>query len=170
MRAGLHGSHRTRRWREPDSNCRSHPRKRKVSPLHIQFGAGPVPERREAKGHQQVLCSKLAPVGRRRGGAPRFTSSCSGRQATPCIRRPIRVERVAVVGSRPLPRELTGVFEDALVWERALEPVEKLGGRSDFVVMLAVWEERAQFVRIPRDLTPAQNRKWCRFSARAGAS
>jgi hypothetical protein len=131
---------------------------------------GPVPERREAKGHQQVLCSKLAPVGRRRGGAPRFTSSCSGRQATPCIRRPIRVERVAVVGSRPLPRELTGVFEDALVWERALEPVEKLGGRSDLVVVLAVWEERAQFVRIPRDLTPAQNRKWCRFSARAGAS
>jgi hypothetical protein len=66
--------------------------------------------------------------------------------------------------------ELTGVFEDALVWERVLEPVEKLGGRSDLLVVLAVWEERAQFVRIPRDLTPAQNRKGCRFSARAGAS
>ena len=28
-------------------------------------------------------------------------------------------------------RELTVVFEDALVWERALEPAEKLGGRID---------------------------------------
>jgi hypothetical protein len=39
-------------------------------------------------------------------------------------------------------RELTVVFEDALVRERALEPVEKLGGRIDLVVVLAVWENR----------------------------
>jgi hypothetical protein len=76
------------------------PAKKESFPLQIQFGAGPVPEQREAKGHQQVLCSKLAPAGRRRGGAPRFSSSCSGRQATPCIRRPIRVERVAKIGSQ----------------------------------------------------------------------
>jgi hypothetical protein len=39
-------------------------------------------------------------------------------------------------------RELTGVFEDALAGERALEPIQKLCGGIDLVVVLTVGEHR----------------------------
>ena len=35
-----------------------------------------------------------------------------------------------------------GVLEVALARERALEPIQKLGGRIDLVVVLAVWKDR----------------------------